>query len=876
AGGGAYTIGRLADGDYDVVAAGPTYLSQTEYGITVSGGGETTGIDFTLQRVTGRIEGEVAITGGPDVDVTVGVYDPVTGEVGGEGEVVIEDGTGSFSIGTIVDGNWLVLAQAKGYVEADTLVTVAGGDTTDVGLLELTSVVATKYGFTDAMGNNIYGSGTTVSLPGAGIYYYARAWIEPRDDDGRIAYWDVPSQENVVLYASKLDPSYPTAGNIIFADPAEIPLPDATLTAAMFDDGRAPFLVSGDAVEVVRVLAEKLQIQGVLDVGIAPPAPVRLAFSADATTIAAGEGVARITGQLVDASGNDAQVSGVIANLIPGGVGGDFSISSPETESNGRFEVDFSGAAAGTAYVSATIDPSSPYPSLAVDTLMIVLTPGDAAFIEMSPAPRALRPGDSATITAQVVDAWGNAVATSGLSIALAASPPQLLVSIDSPLVTGATGQATGQMVAGSNYGTVEVSGTATGIQVETFYIPIDATIVAVDEVAPESDAAHNSDAGVDLTVLHAANDSDELMAWLDFDSSWDGVHLILLVEANNDAVGGVSDPFGFAVTYEHALKPEYAFTYKYSGEDYADLRRNLGSVWEHYDFVEEAWRDGWAPGVNGVEQGKILKEAGKVSFKLPLSVIEAAVGDTVRIQAYLTQEADGEQRAALDSSPGDATHDMTPETGEWWETATTPVALVNYVEYVVREEGLAPALSEGQATPSPATPGQLVTYSVRVVDTGGGIGDVFLDLTAVGGSDFLRMSDDGADADASARDGVYTATEELSTAASHGEHTVTVTARDAENVATVTLGMVIDANNPATAIRQFDDPEGDDHGPNGGSDHPGEQIEGLYYKYPTNLVFPQGAFDITGFEIFADGNKIVFRTHIKNLVYHQDPSAAD
>ena len=86
------------------------------------------------------------------------------------------------------------------------------------------------------------------------------------------------------------------------------------------------------------------------------------------------------------------------------------------------------------------------------------------------------------------------------------------------------------------------------------------------------------------------------------------------------------------------------------------------------------------------------------------------------------------------------------------------PVTLSNYATYVVREEGFAPILAEGTATPLDVQPGELVTYSVKVADAGGGIGDVFLDLTSIGGSSFLRMSDDGAVADRAARDGVYTA----------------------------------------------------------------------------------------------------------------------
>lgn len=322
AGGGEYEIERLADGIYDVKTNAFSYLPVTIEGVAVADTSETPGVDFALTRVTGRIEGEIAITGGPDIDVTVGVYDATTGEMGGDGEVVIEGGTGSFSIGTVVDGTWLVLAEGKGYVEADSMVTIAGGDTTDVGLLTLPAVVATKYGFSDSLGNSIYGARTMVSLPDDEIYYYARAWVEPRDEDGRIAYWDYSVQDNVALTATKLDPAHPASGIVIFADTNEDSLADQTLTFEMFDDGRAPFLVAADSVQVLRVAASNGSTEGFIAVGIEPQAPVRLALSVDNDTIAVGEDVARVTGQLIDVSGNESQVPNVMANMTVSGAGG--------------------------------------------------------------------------------------------------------------------------------------------------------------------------------------------------------------------------------------------------------------------------------------------------------------------------------------------------------------------------------------------------------------------------------------------------------------------------------------------------------------------------------------------------------------------------
>ena len=133
AGGGEYRIERLADGTYDVGTQAPSYLPEMTEGVVVTDGGETTGVDFTLTRVTGRIEGEVELTGGPAVDVTVTAYDATTGAVGGDGPQVVTGGAGSFAIVTVVDGTWRVVTESKGYVGAEVMATITDGDTTDVG-----------------------------------------------------------------------------------------------------------------------------------------------------------------------------------------------------------------------------------------------------------------------------------------------------------------------------------------------------------------------------------------------------------------------------------------------------------------------------------------------------------------------------------------------------------------------------------------------------------------------------------------------------------------------------------------------------------------------------------------------------------------------
>jgi hypothetical protein len=872
-GGGDYTIYLVPDGTYDVVATGESYLSETVEGVVIVDEAEIAGIDFALTKVTGRIEGQVALSGGPATDVTVTVYDAETGAVGGDGSYVVTGGSGSFSIATVIDGDWNVVAEAMGYVEAETPATVSDGDTVNVGMLTLPAVEATHFAYVDSLGSTIYGVATTVSIPDSGLYYYAAAWLEPRDDEDRVAHWDADFIDSVSMSATRLNPAHPPLGNVVIADTNGVALDPPAITGDMFVNGRAGFLVADDEVEILRVLATSERLVNVLEVGIGAPAPTELTLESDSYEIAVGDSVARITGQLVDASGNDAPVAGLSATMTALGVGGGFSMTVVETDPNGRFEVEFSGTVAGTALVTAVIDPSSEFASIDVDTLTIVLESGDAALVELAASPAALRAGETAVLTASVVDEWGNPVEHADLSIALAATPEELVVSIDTPIVTDTDGVAVGTIEVGTDYGIIEIVGDAGDLPVETVFLPIDATIIAVDEEAPETDDGHNSNAGVDLTILHATNGADTLVVTLDFSSNWDGAHLGLAIEANGDADGATPEPFTFPINYGHDLLPDYAFTYKYAAENYADLRKWNGRGWQFYDHINEIWVTEWVDGANVV--GWIAKSADKVAFRIPLAVIGAAVGDTLRLEAYVMQETDGEQRTALDSVPHDATHDMEPETGEWWETATTPVTLTNYADYVVVSEGFAPGLANGQAGPSPAQPGDVVTYSIEVTDTGGGIGDVFLNLLDIGGEPLIRMQDGGEWPDIVGGDGVYTVADTLTSSASNGEHMMTVTARDATNVWPATTGITLTVDNPATALRQFTDAEGDDHGPNQ-TDSNGNPVGGLYYYYPTNMVFFPGSFDIASFEIFADGDWLVFRTYIAELINHQDPGAAD
>jgi glucan 1,4-alpha-glucosidase len=57
----------------------------------------------------------------------------------------------------------------------------------------------------------------------------------------------------------------------------------------------------------------------------------------------------------------------------------------------------------------------------------------------------------------------------------------------------------------------------------------------------------------------------------------------------------------------------------------------------------------------------------------------------------------------------------------------------------------------------------------------------------------------------------------------------------------------------PGTLIAQFDDPDGDDHGPG-------------TFQYPTAADFHDGAYDLQGFQVFDGGDSIIFRARTRDL----------
>lgn len=849
-GGGAYKVRFLPDGAYDVAASGHSYKREWAQNVVVSGGAAVEGIDFSLTRVTGAVTGNVAVAGFA-ADVEIALINALTGEHGGDSPVTVPGGTGPYKILIVEDGAYHLEAVAIGYARFDSLITISGGDTALVDIL-LEYTKATQYVFVDTAGVPIFSERVTISMPDSGLFTYQDLLFEPRDDDGIPAIADTAAYDSIVVRATLLDPSVPARGDVVFAaDDSGGVLIDSLITRDMFEGGYGRFWVRDDSLEVLRIEASKGGISGFVELRVKELEPYSIKLTPDKTSITVGgEERIELGVQLLDDVGNPIPLADVAVRLVA--VEGEpiFAPSLGYTNGNGYFRAYVFGFRAGDVLIAAE-SASEDYPDLLPDTTAVALLPRAASEVSTELDPTAVDLGEVGRVLFQVTDEFGNPVAAPGVSIDVSTYPSGLLAFVETPVVTNAEGMATADLTAGAHYGFVTISGQVGGgldYPVESVTLAVaPATLVSVDEPAPESDSNHNSDPEADMTNMYAWVASDTMRVTLDFGSTWSDMHLMVALEKIGDSDGGPQDPFEFRVPYQHVYKPDYVFTVKYSARDYADLRRWNGG-WVFWQLENGNWTsDDTDPGKNAISMVEFTSS--QVVFKFPLNAVGAvSVGDTLRLQSYVSQEPFGTKYNALDSNPHDATNDMVPNdgSGEWWRTAQTPTPLSNYAEFIIPDlgdVGNPPRLSNAAVTPDSAYTGEAVTLTVDVSDAGGGIGDVFADLSSIGGSQVSWLYDDGTGGDVLADDGTYTAPFVVPTNAAQGIHNIRFFARDSLNIATTTataqLKLVAEIEPFITVI----DSLGDDSGPNR-TDAGGRPIEGLYYVYPRNGVFTSGVYD--------------------------------
>ncbi|MFZ1948211.1 MAG: glucodextranase DOMON-like domain-containing protein [bacterium] len=867
-GGGDYRIEGLPNGTYDLEARAPVYGKGKRQGVVVAAGGETSGMDFSLRKVPGAILGSVAVDG-PASDVIVYAEDPLTGELAGDGADTIPGGTGDFEILTVEDGSYSLVARGRGYAALRQAVTIAR-DTTQVELV-LSKAMATRYAFIDSLGQDIYSRTISRSLPDREppLLDWAELLFQPRDDEGNIAVFDASALDSVSLRATLLDPAAPARGEVVFADSAGAAIPGNVITSEMFTDGVGRFFVRDDSVEVLRVEVVKGSRSGVVEVGVGELKPFRVTLASQLDTMQVGEAVKdTVVVQLVDASGNQSPTPDVAVRLKATGGAPIFEPELGITDANGRYTALVYAFKSGEATFTAVVEPG-PFAGLPSETASVVFTPGPARDITASIWPSYLAKDGEGAVGFQIVDAYGNPVDSAGTRIDLAASPAELVAALETPVYTDGSGAASSGVRAGARFGIGMIEGSA-AYPVQSVRIAVDSRVAANDEAAPESDPAHNSDANVDLTSMLAYLAGDTLKVALDFASSWEGVHLMVALETKEDAAGGAQDPFQFPIFYSHLDRPDYVFTYKYTANDYADLRRSSGAGWEFWQLAQAAWIiDDQDPGKNAV--GMVAKTTDQVVFAFPLAAIGGAgPGDTLRLEAYVTQEF-GAKYNALDSSPHDSTHDMVPDAGNWYETATDSVYLTQYAVYVLPQGGAAPGLSDAAIDPSTASPGDELAIAVTVENQGGGVGDVLADLGSLGGDSATRLNNAGG--------GIYTCRHTLPAGVAQGIQTVWILARDSLNISEATTSASVNVVNPPEVIASVEDSLGDDHGPNL-YDASGNALEGRYYVYPTNGVFDRGVplvdppaprpvsyikgvFDIQSVELTIDGSFLNIRVRV-------------
>jgi len=878
-GGGRYELRFLEPGSYDVEAAARLYKPNTIEGINVTAGSFTDNQDFPLTLVTGTIRGTVGLSG-PEMDARVFVRDVVTQQIAGDSAIVIAGGNGPFEFLIIEDGSYRVVAESRGYVRFDSLVTVAGGDTAsaDIALLP---AIATRYVFIDSvidvahaatfdtsgsLGNEIYSRSVSRSLPDDEIYFFTEVRFEPRDEDKNAAIFDGAALDSVVLSVSQLDTAVPPRGVIILADSADPGrgIPDNILTQEMFDEGVGRFFVSGDSIEVLRVEAVKGTLSGALEVGVGELEPAKVSLIPDKTESTVGrDDRIEVAVRIIDVRGNEVPEPDVLIRMQALEGTPKFEPDVGGTDANGFFKVFVSTLVSGTVRFTAQVEPGA-FEGLPADTVEIVFNPGPPHEFTARLVPTYAQRNGQARLDLQLVDAYGNSVDEEGVEIGLTGFPEGLLASIETPVYTDAGGGVTSIITAGDRYGIVTIAGIST-VPVPSLNLKIDAGLVAVDEEAPESDSEHNSNADVDLTTMFAALSAETLTVTLDFASPWGDVLLAVILETNGDTDGASQDAFLQPIYYEHNLKPDYVFTTKYSAEDYADLRRWRGGAYEYWHLANAGWI------AEGGDEKKaismVTRTDEQVLFRFPLTAIgQFAPGDTIRMQAYVSQETgEGVKYNALDSTPHDATHDMEPPSGSWWESAEADVNLSEYGLFVVPEAAVPPALSQARVNPDSAQTGDDVRFSVRVGDVGGGIGDVYADLTPVFGDAVTRLKDDGTGGDNTADDGTYSILFTVPQGVQQGSHIMGFTGKDSLNVAESHATASLKITTPPELIVSVVDSIGDDHGPNQ-TDEDGNPIEGLYYFYPTNGVFSPGVYDIEQVDLFIDGAFLVMRVHVGEM----------
>ena len=901
--------GEVLDAVGFVEAGGPFEF------FTPQGGTFTLAVRDLTSNMYVPVDSTLAVTAG--VDQTAIIIDvPLAAEITGtvsfegpaaEGWVRLFEGVGTtprdstavsnpgdaFSF-FLAPGEYRINTSAPGYVERDTFFTVAREDM-DLGDQSLTAVRATHLVLIDPEGNPVDEIINTVSIPEDDQWFIGPVDMAARDDAGRDDLYDIDNNlTNFRLTASKMDDLSPPRGA-----PGFYASEDLSDISAIVDfvAGRARFWMTNDAVEVLRVfLAQpgKDPIAGRIVVAFQDPQPVTVVLTAVRDTMVADNlDEIVIEAQLYDSARNPSPMAEIPATFAvtseSSGVGG-FDVASVVTNADGKAQALLRATGSGTLKVTCsvvvanrTLEVVARDLDSGLETLDITAVAGPTA------AWRMVLPGlmsdlvSPVSVTAQLIDAYGNPTAEAGLSINFSADPPTLGTFDPFTAVSDTTGRAISLFTPTGNSGLVTLFADGGALPGDESGLRLRDVLVAPDPVWQEEPRTRQTFPQTDLTALVVDNTADELLLEIPFSTSWGDLQMHIIFETGFDAAGASSDPFEMPVNYGQSDKPDYALTYKYSVNDYGDFRRWSGSDWEFWNLTSGEYQNSGQDGQN-IKDVWVAKDGDALRVHMPWDPFGGRP-DSLRVEAYLTQEEDGVKRSAFDSAPLDSTLNLTfdPDDPDApWDIALGPVTLRGWSEvYTIKTDFPdPPTVPLVTVSPSELDAGEPFTLTATVINGGDGIGDVLANLAPVGGGALTRMYDDGnpAHGDQVAGDGVYGVMGVVSPAHSGGTIELVVAAFDGSNTShgtgSANLAVVATIDPILTVV----DPIGDDHGPN----QSGTATK--YYTYPTNSAFVTGGFDIHQLDVYEttalvggeEIEMIAFQVTIGDLPDPADPGTAN
>ena len=790
-------------------------------------------------------------------------------------------------------GSYRFAFQADGYRDSSWTLEV-GADDIDLGAVQFRAVRATHLEIVDDEGATQPEVRATYYDPAEDPWTSTRVLLAARDEAGRDDLFDLDGQlSNFQLSARKMDDLSPTTGTPVFYSDAT---QGSVTTQTSFSDGRAQFWMSNTAVEVLRVyLAQpaKDPVAGRIVVAFQDPQPTSVVLTADRDTFTAdGVDVVVVSAQLYDSAGNQSLLPDIPVSF---GISGDssgagqFEVATTLTNGEGLATARLTATGAGSLLLTASVvinnrilDVEGLELGSGLANLTIFTRPGPTAGWRLSLPSNVSSLGQSVTVTAQLIDQYGNQTRDEGRTIDFSVDPAGLGGFAPASAQSDTNGRAFSRFTPAGSSGLVTLGGSGDGLTGDTAALQLRDVVVLQDPVYYDEPATRQTFDTTDLTALVVDNTPDELILEVPFQSGWDGLQMHVVFETNNDEAGAGTDPFVMPVDYGHDHKPDYVLTTKYSANDYGDFRRwNSGT--SGYEFWNIALGEYSTEG--SIQGDWIQKLADRVIMRLPWAPFGGAP-DSLRMELYLTQEVDGEKRSAFDSVPQDSTLNLTfdyedPEPGDW-DGTTARVTLHNYgPTYVVKTDfPVTPTVADVAAAPEELAAGQTFTLTARVTDAGDGIGDVLADLSAMGAGALTRMYDDGQSAhgDVEAGDGIYSLQTMIPLGNPGGQQELVIMAYDGGNVWPTRESLVVEVTAIVEPLVEAEDAIGDDHGPNQ------QGVVRKYYTYPTNIAFVPGGFDIeklTVFEtVYSVGGEqvdmIAFQVKIGDFPDPADPGTAD